>query len=191
MQIKLVSPAELKPAEYNPRSLTKDEAAHLHDSLTRFGFVEPIVANSAPGRENVVIGGHQRLSIALAMGLKQVPVHFVSIPDVEKEIELNLRLNKNVGHWDADMLANLDVEQLLSVGFTQEDLKDVFPEDIDDISLPESNRGFRQMTFIVSEDQAREIEGALKAAKDKGPFVDTGNENSNGNALARICEGYK
>jgi hypothetical protein len=44
------------------------------------------------------------------------------------------------------------------------------------------------MNFTLHDEQAATIRQALEAAKDLGPFVDTGNENSNGNALARICE---
>lgn len=47
---------------------------------------------------------------------------------------------------------------------------------------------FQQMTFTVSDEQAEQVKRALDAAKKMGPFVDTGNENSNGNALARVCE---
>lgn len=47
---------------------------------------------------------------------------------------------------------------------------------------------FQQMTFTVSDEQAEQAKAALDAAKKMGPFVDTGNENSNGNALARVCE---
>jgi hypothetical protein len=46
------------------------------------------------------------------------------------------------------------------------------------------------MTFTLAAHQAETVRDALKAAKEAGPFVDTGNENSNGNALARICEAY-
>lgn len=57
--------------------------------------------------------------------------------------------------------------------------------------LPDEDRApFRQMTFTVHDDQHEQIEQALKAAKAAGPFVDSPNANSNGNALARICETY-
>jgi hypothetical protein len=36
--------------------------------------------------------------------------------------------------------------------------------------------------------QAETVRAALDVAKQMGAFVDTGNENSNGNALARVCE---
>ena len=50
--------------------------------------------------------------------------------------------------------------------------------------------GFMQMTFTLTAEQAEAVQVALKTAKGAGPFVETGNENSNGNALARICEAY-
>lgn len=55
--------------------------------------------------------------------------------------------------------------------------------------LPDGDRApFQQMTFTVSDEQAEQVKEALQRAKQLGPFVATGNENSNGNALARICE---
>ena len=48
-------------------------------------------------------------------------------------------------------------------------------------------RLIQQMTFTVSNEQVEEIKNALEKAKKMGDFYDTGNENSNGNALARIC----
>jgi len=49
---------------------------------------------------------------------------------------------------------------------------------------------FQQMTFTLSDDQAQDVKRAMDAAKKAGPFVDSVNENSNGNALARIVEVY-
>ena len=61
----------------------------------------------------------------------------------------------------------------------------MFPE------LPTGDRApFQQMTFTLSDMQAQDVKAAMDAAKDAGPFDETGNENSNGNALARICEEY-
>ena len=50
--------------------------------------------------------------------------------------------------------------------------------------------GFRQMTFTLAEAQVEVVLAAIKRAKAAGPFAETGNENSNGNALARIAEAY-
>jgi len=59
-------------------------------------------------------------------------------------------------------------------------------------NLPDGEKpGFQQMTFTLSNDQVETVHAAMKAARDMGPFVDTGNENGNGNALARICEAFR
>jgi len=47
----------------------------------------------------------------------------------EEEKELNLRLNKNLGQWDFDMLANFDEELLKDVGFESQELDKIFQLD--------------------------------------------------------------
>jgi DNA modification methylase len=118
--------SELKLATYNPRKWSSEAINNLTESITKFGLVDPIIVNSAPERNNIVIGGHFRLKVAKDLGHKEVPVVFVNIPDVEKEKELNLRLNKNTGDWDFKLLAEFDSSMLTDIGFTSEDLDDIF-----------------------------------------------------------------
>jgi len=121
---------ELNPAPYNPRKWSEAAIAGLTESIQRFGLVDPIIVNGAPERKNVVIGGHFRLKVAKDLGYKEVPVVFVNIPDETKERELNLRLNRNLGDWDYDLLAEFDHSLLEDVGFTSEELDDIFDLDI-------------------------------------------------------------
>lgn len=125
MEIIEVKIEDLKPAEYNPRAMTDLEAKNLEESLDAFGVVEPLVVNKYEGRENVIIGGHRRYDIAKKRKMETVPVFYVSLP-IEKEKELNLRLNKNTGHWDWGMLANFDEELLKEVGFNKYELNEIF-----------------------------------------------------------------
>ncbi len=129
LHIKYVPVTGLKPAEYNPRKHDKTAEEQLKESLKRFGVVDPLVVNNAPGRENVVIGGHFRLEVMKQLGYDQVPVVFISIPDLDKEKELNLRLNKNQGEFDFDLLAAYDESFLADVGFGSEDLDKIFEEE--------------------------------------------------------------
>jgi len=110
---------ELKPSEYNPRGMTDKERKDLTESILRFGMVEPIVINGAENRKNVIIGGHQRFYICRDLGWKEMPCVLVNIPEIEKEKELNLRLNKNLGHWDWELLSRFDEKLLLDVGFEE------------------------------------------------------------------------
>ena len=126
MRIEHVSIDILKPAEYNPRRWDKEAENKLKESITRFGIVDPLLVNSASERNGIVIGGHFRLSVLKEMGYTQVPVLYVNIPDIERERELNLRLNSNTGDWDWNLLAKFDESFLADVGFSSEELDDIF-----------------------------------------------------------------
>ncbi len=85
--------AELKPAEYNPRTIKAEALDGLAASIARFGCVEPIVVNVRGGK-NIIIGGHQRYKVLLAMHGKDHKCPCVTV-DLGKldEKALNLTLN--------------------------------------------------------------------------------------------------
>ncbi len=118
--------SELKPSEYNPRKWNEAQIVALKESLQRFGMVDPIVCNKAEGRENVVIGGHFRLKVARDIGLKEMPVVYVNIPEIEREKELNIRLNKNLGEFDLAILKDFGEDFLKDVGFDTTELDEIF-----------------------------------------------------------------
>jgi hypothetical protein len=122
---------ELRASEYNPRKHSKEQSERLKKSIKRFGMVDPVICNSAPERKNIIIGGHFRAEVAKELGMMTVPVVYVNIPDIDKEKELNLRLNKNTGEFDLDLLAEFDESFLANVGFDSEDLDDIFPAEED------------------------------------------------------------
>jgi len=117
---------ELHPSEYNPRKWDDETKRQLKESITRHGIVDPLLVNSADARKNIIIGGHFRLTVIKDLGFKEVPVVYIDIPDIEKEKELNIRLNKNLGEFDWDLLSKFDEKFLSDVGFSSEDLDDVF-----------------------------------------------------------------
>lgn len=131
LPVEQVDPATLRAAEYNPRRMSKEQNAQLRRSLERFGLVEPLVVNRHPDRHNVVIGGHQRLRLARALGYATVPVVFVTL-DHEKERELNLRLNRNLGEFDWELLKAFDVAFLREAGFVDNELRRLIQEAADD-----------------------------------------------------------
>ena len=129
--VKQVPIDQLKACEYNPRKWTEAARKGLTESLDEFGFMQPIVANSAPERRGVVIGGNFKLDIAQKRGLKELPVVWVSL-SLEKEKALNLRLNKNQGEFDNDLLAEFDATLLAQVGFDSKEIDKIFAEDPED-----------------------------------------------------------
>lgn len=116
MEIKQVKIKDLIPAEYNPRQMTEKQVLDLENSIKKFGLVDPIIVNSNPERKNIIIGGHQRCRIAERLDIKEVPVYYIAL-NKNEEKELNLRLNKNVGEWDWDLLSNFEIDDLKSIGF--------------------------------------------------------------------------
>lgn len=122
---------DLIPADYNPRKWEAEAVTNLKESVKRFGIVDPIIANGSPNRRNVVIGGHFRLKVAEDLGYKTVPVVYLNIPDISKEKELNLRLNKNTGEWDWDLLAKFNETVLKDIGFSNQELDSIFDLDLE------------------------------------------------------------
>ena len=191
MQIVNKKISDLIGAEYNPRQLKKDQYKQLKDSITRFGLVDPIIINKNKDRKNIVIGGHQRLKISEELKINTIPCVEVDLK-LDEERELNVRLNKNTGEWDFDVLADLfDIDELNEWGFTDEDLKLLDMGYGEDFVLPDGDKEpFKQITFTLSNEQAEIVENAIKLAKQKD-FGETGNDNSNGNALWWICDSYE
>ena len=126
LKIEYVSVNVLKNADYNPRKWDKEAENQLKESIRKYGIVDPLLVNSAEERKNIVIGGHFRLSVIKELGIADVPVVYICIPDIEKEKELNIRLNKNVGEFDWNLLANFDESFLANIGFSSEERDEIF-----------------------------------------------------------------
>ena len=114
MQLEKIKISKLKAATYNPRQISTKQYNDLKKSLDKFGVVDPIIIN----KDYTVIGGHQRLKICK---------------------ELNIRLNKNTGEFDMDILANeFDIDNLVDWGFKHIDLGlnvDKIQQDKDNVSI--------------------------------------------------------
>lgn len=104
-ELKILPVSVLKPAEYNPRKKLKPgdkEYEKIKASIQEFGFADPLVVNS----DMTIIGGHQRLTVAIDLGYTEVPCAIVDVDKV-REKALNIALNKITGAWDEDMLTDL------------------------------------------------------------------------------------
>lgn len=137
MLIEKIKTAKLLPAEYNPRKdLQPGDAEYekLKRSLEEFGYVEPVIWNKTTGN---VVGGHQRLKILIAMGIKEIECVVIEL-SYEKEKALNVALNKISGDWDKDKLALL-ISDLQGVdfdvsltGFDSAEIDDLFKDALKD-----------------------------------------------------------
>jgi DNA modification methylase len=153
---------ELRASEYNPRKHSPEQVEQLKESIKRFGMVDPVICNSSPERKNVIIGGHFRAEVAKDLGMLTLPVVYVNIPDLEKEKELNLRLNKNTGEFDLDLLAEFDESFLENIGFTSEDLDDIFPEEKnpEEFDLDEELKKLNIKNISVQKGDIYELDGS-------------------------------
>lgn len=154
LKIEQVKVSSLKASAYNPRKWDDKVISDMTESINRFGLCDPIIVNGAISRKNIVIGGHLRLHVAKKLGFEEVPVVYLNISDIDKEKELNLRLNRNLGDWDEELLKAFDVNLLLDVGFTTDELNFRFDdvlnivdddfnvkEELEKITSPETKPG--------------------------------------------------
>ena len=192
-QIEKISVSSLIPYVNNSRTHSEEQVSQVAASIKEFGFTNPILIDE----ENGIIAGHGRLMAAQKLDMDQVPcLRLVGLTEAQKKayVIADNQLALNSG-WDLDML-RLEVENLQELDFDLEMLG--FDEDVIDKlldieadlpELPDGDRDpFQQKTFTLHDEQASLIDDAVAKAK-KNPLADTGlNENSNGNAIALICE---
>jgi ParB-like chromosome segregation protein Spo0J len=171
--------------------------AQIAASIQEFGFTSPILVASDDG----ILAGHGRLAAAKDLGLREVPVVVLDhlTPTQRRAYVLaDNKLALNAG-WDEELLAGelralegveFDLDLL---GWSTDELSGLLAPEVDELDgmpdLPSGDREpIQQMTFTLHDDQAEIIKEAIEKAKSIGPFAETGNENSNGNALARVAE---
>lgn len=188
----MVEAATLNPAPYNPRRMTEKQVADLRASIEQFGLVDPLVVNNAPGRENVVVGGHMRLRVAQMLGHTQVPVVYVTL-DEERERELNLRLNKNTGEWDWDVLANeYELPVLSRVGFTADELREHLGI-VATTDLPDMQPGrpeYESISLHLCSEDAEAFRSAVAMLVAAGEIPSDGAGNEAGRAAAILARRY-
>ena len=196
MEITQRKTADLIPYVNNARTHSEQQVLQIAASIKEFGFNSPVLVDG----ENGIIAGHGRVMAAKKLGLDEIPtIELKHLTKTQKKayILADNRLALNSG-WDNDLLA-LELGELSDDGF---DL-DLLGFDVDElgidgfeaeeVEMPELRSGdkepFQQMTFTLHDDQVEQIKTACDIAKKMGEF-DSLNENSNGNALARVCETF-
>ena len=203
MTLETIAIDELQAHPRNYRGHPAEQIAHLKASLAEYGIVKNIVVAS----DNVILAGHGLVQAAREAGYKELPVCRIAMPSTDPKAQKFMVLDNEISRKsedDADQLAALlkelqDSQDLTGTGYDSDEvtqlLNDLQAEEFAQVvDLPDLASGdrdpFQQMTFTLHDEQAETIKEAISAAKDEGPFVDEANENSNGNALARICERF-
>jgi ParB-like chromosome segregation protein Spo0J len=156
MKIEQIKASKLKPATYNPRQISTKQFKDLSKSIATFGLVDPIIVN----KDFTVIGGHQRLKVLNEMQTDTIPCVVLNLSK-EKERELNVRLNKNTGDFDIDILANeFDIDELVDWGFKHIDL------DVNIDKIEEEDKDYA--TITIKEDDLIKAQELYKDLDSKG-----------------------
>jgi len=184
----------LIPYARNPRK--NDHAVdRIASAIREFGFRVPIIAKS----DNTVVDGHLRIKAAQKLGMETVPVLVADdLTDAQvKAFRLSVNKMAEIADWDDELLA-LELQELQEldfdidlIGFDVDELEALI-NNVDEAELPELADGdkepFQQVTFTLHDEQHVIVSDAVTLAR-TSPIVDTGlNDNSNGNAIALICE---
>lgn len=139
MHAEMTPVTRLSPAEYNPRTISKEDMDSLKRSIERFGFVENIVAN----KDGTIISGHQRYKAAKDLGHAEVPVYFVDL-DKDSEKALNVAMNRISGEFDMALLPgiidSLPKEMQELTGFSEEEISNMLgtklPAEVEEDEAP-------------------------------------------------------
>ena len=185
---------DLIPYVNNSRTHDDEQVTQLASSMKEFGFTNPVLIDEQDG----LIAGHGRVLAAKRLGLEEIPAIIVDgLTEAQKKAlviaDNQLALNAD---WDMEKL-RIEVETLDELDFNLDilglDNLDALRFDSDcEAELPDLASGdkepYQQKTFTLHDEQASIVEDAVTLAR-TNPLADTGiNENSNGNAIALICQ---
>lgn len=198
----------LIPYANNTRTHSAEQVAKIAASLREFGWTNPLLIRD----DRTLIAGHARLQAAQL--LRDNGAKIPAWPDTARVPCVRLshlteaqaraytiadnRLALDAG-WDSAMLA-IEFEalreqgvELFFTGFSDDEIKLICKDAAALPGMPELPAGekppIEEMTFQLAAAQAETVRSAIALAKKVGgSFEGTGNENSNGNALAFIAE---
>jgi hypothetical protein len=192
MQIEQLNILDLVPDPTNARAHDDTNLQAIAGSLSQFGQRKPIVITA----DNRVVAGNGTLAAAKSLGWAKIDC--VRVPadwsaDQVKAFALADNRTAELATWQPEVLA-AQLEELSAAGFdvaefgfkNDEGSMEDFAAALEGVLEPKGE--LEQITFTLHNWQAEKVREAIEASKAMGDFGDTGNTNSNGNALARIVE---
>lgn len=187
---------QLKDFQGDLKTITDDNLEKLKNSIIKNGFCAPVFVWKNKDK-NYLIDGHQRLKalnslFADGYTIPDIPIVYITADSKKDAKKKLLYISSQYGQFTIDGYADFAID--LNIDFNDLRLTDgLFSfygiEAVTD--APELKTGdkepFQQMTFTLADSQAEIVKQAIIKAKEEGADSDI-NENSNGNALAMICE---
>ena len=106
--------ADLRPYARNPRTHSKKQIRQIAESITRFGFTNPVLISD----DDELIAGHGRVAAAKLLGMTSVPTLRLShLSEAERRASViaDNKLALNAG-WDQEILA-IEFQALIDLDF--------------------------------------------------------------------------
>ena len=195
----------LQGARWNPNVMGAPGLARLQESISRYGWVVPLVVRPQTDGDYEVLSGNQRLTIARKLGLESVSSVVVDLDDAHARL-----LAQALNHLHGEDDLGLRAELMRTV------LRHLPPADVLAV-LPESADSLKELAALGQQDMAEYVRDWQRAqgarlhhftARLTGdqlavvretlePFLaqvtsgDDGNPNRPGLALLRLCEAYR
>lgn len=202
-----IAELETMGAEYNPRGpMPEHEFEALKAGLGSMGVLDPIIVNRRSpergwpeGSRPTIVGGHQRVKAARAIGMDSFPVFWVDL-DPMAERAGNVALNRIAGVWDLDLRGALVGElkiggfDLRLTGLNADEIGVDLGWSVETITPPDRIGGgdgsYQQMSFIVSGEHAAVVQAALSKAKQMTPDEGGAESKKSGAALVAIARAF-
>lgn len=196
------------PANYNQHPAKQVE--RLRVSLRKFGQPRSIVVQAQASGRFVIVAGHGVTLAARAEKWTGLRCDVIPADWPAERVSAYLAADNELGRLaepDNVALASIleeakrfDPELLTAIGYDEAEFDALLAgfqtPGADEWAvglngLPTEDRApFQQMTFTLHDTQAEQVRAAMAAAGKLGDFTDSPNQNSNGNALAFICETF-
>ena len=157
---------ELKETEYNPRKISKQDYNNLKKSIQNKGFCDPLIINMFPGRENIIISGHQRFRVAKELGMTEISVIELNLNETQEKAA-NLQFNRTRGEFEEEQLTDLlmqiesENEDMLSLtgfntaevnyllGLRDREKEDIFASSIEDAYEQGNKHGIENGDVVI------------------------------------------
>jgi ParB/Sulfiredoxin domain len=98
---KMLPLGDIKPYWRNPRRIPEEAVAAVAESITRYGYQQPIVVDT----DNVIVVGHTRHAALTQLGVDKAPVYVTDLPpDKAREYRLIDNRTSELTSWDHDAL---------------------------------------------------------------------------------------
>lgn len=142
---------DLHELEGNPRIIKKDQFERLKKSIKDnpdYFEARPLILSDRTG-ELVILAGNQRYKAAKSLKLDEVPTVLLTGLSEEREREIIIRDNVELGDWDFETLANEWENDDLQDWGVDVPVASGIVDDAKGEKFPEKEMWFKKMPFLV------------------------------------------